>query len=187
MATGFVFPFGVAPDGTIAPDPDEEVDLRGKIIQVLFTAPGERVNHPDFGCGLFNLVFDPGNIILAAAMEFTIGAALTLRSRKEAPSALKALSLFLITALIVILPWMARNQKAFGIFKLSTVDAINMVYYAGAGPYQLEYGLTLQEAQQRISKEYGLASNFEYHNPWLVDKSIKQLDAEIRAVTMVAR
>jgi|SRR5882672_8002163 len=77
MATGFVFPFGVAPDGTIAPDPDEEVDLRGKIIQVLFTAPGERVNHPDFGCGLFNLVFDPGNIILAAAMEFTIGAALT--------------------------------------------------------------------------------------------------------------
>jgi phage baseplate assembly protein W len=77
MATGFGFPFGVTPAGTITPDPDEDVDLRGKIIQVLFTAPGERVNQPDFGCGLFNLVFEPNNTILAAAMEFTIGQALT--------------------------------------------------------------------------------------------------------------
>src|SRR4051812_31270724 len=77
MASGFGFPFGVSPDGGIVPDPDDEVDLRGKIIQVLFTTPGERVNHPDFGCGLFNLVFDPSNTILAAATEFTIGAALT--------------------------------------------------------------------------------------------------------------
>jgi phage baseplate assembly protein W len=76
MATGFGFPFGVSQEGAIVPDPDEDVDLRGKIIQVLFTAPGERVNHPDFGCGLFNLVFDPSNIILGAAMEFTVGAAL---------------------------------------------------------------------------------------------------------------
>lgn len=51
--------------------------MRGKIIQVLFTAPGERVNLPEFGCGLFNLVFEPNNIILASAMEFTVGQALT--------------------------------------------------------------------------------------------------------------
>lgn len=77
MATGFGFPFAVSPAGTIAPDPDEDADLRGKIIQVLFTAPSERVNLPEFGCGLFNLVFEPNNPILAAAMEFTIGEALT--------------------------------------------------------------------------------------------------------------
>lgn len=77
MATGFGFPFSVSQDGAIVPDPDENVDLRGKIIQVLFTTPGERVNHLDFGCGLFNLVFDPSNAVLGAAMEFTIGAALT--------------------------------------------------------------------------------------------------------------
>ena len=77
MATGFGFPFGVSQDGAIVPDPSEDVDLRGKIIQVLFTTPGERVNHPEFGCGLFNLVFDPNNIILGAATEFTVGAALT--------------------------------------------------------------------------------------------------------------
>jgi phage baseplate assembly protein W len=77
MATGFGFPFEVSQDGTIRPDPDPDADLRGKIIQVLFTAPGERVNLPEFGCGLFNLVFDPNNDVMAAAMEFTIGAALT--------------------------------------------------------------------------------------------------------------
>ncbi|RZI53888.1 MAG: hypothetical protein EOP16_00535 [Pseudonocardia sp.] len=45
--------------------------------QVLFTAPGERVNQPTFGCGLNNLVFDPNNAILAAATEFTVGQALS--------------------------------------------------------------------------------------------------------------
>ena len=51
--------------------------IRGKIIQVLFTAPGERVNLPEFGCGLFNLVFEPNGLVLAAAMEFTVGQALS--------------------------------------------------------------------------------------------------------------
>jgi phage baseplate assembly protein W len=77
MATSFGFPFGVSQEGSIVPDSDENADLRGKIVQVLFTAPGERVNHPEFGCGMFNLVFDPANTILGAAMEFTVGAALT--------------------------------------------------------------------------------------------------------------
>jgi len=77
MATGFGFPFGVSAAGTIRPEPDEDVELRGKIIQVLFTAPGERVNRPDFGCGLFNLIFEPNDSILAAAIEFTVGQALT--------------------------------------------------------------------------------------------------------------
>ena len=50
--------------------------IRGKIIQVLFTAPGERVNLPEFGCGLFNLVFEPNGTVLAAATEFTVGQSL---------------------------------------------------------------------------------------------------------------
>lgn len=77
MATSFGFPFGVNADGAIVPGPDATASLRGEIIQVLFTTPGERVNNPEFGCGLFNLVFDPSNTILAAALEFTVGAALT--------------------------------------------------------------------------------------------------------------
>src|SRR5215471_8796689 len=72
----FGFPFGVNEAGSITASGGDEA-IRGKIIQVLFTAPGERVNLPEFGCGLFNLVFEPNNAILAAAMEFTVGQALT--------------------------------------------------------------------------------------------------------------
>lgn len=77
MVTGFGFPFGVDAAGSVQPDDDDALQLRGKVIQVLFTAQGERVNQPEFGCGLFNLVFDPNNTIMAAAVEFSIGQALT--------------------------------------------------------------------------------------------------------------
>ncbi|MBA3894069.1 MAG: GPW/gp25 family protein [Gemmatimonadales bacterium] len=73
--TTFPFPFAVSSGGRILASGGDEA-IRGKIIQVLFTAPGERVNKPDFGCGLFNLVFEPNDVVLAAAMEFTIGQAL---------------------------------------------------------------------------------------------------------------
>ncbi len=71
----FGFPFGVRDNGRLAGGGGNDA-IRGKIIQVLFTAPGERVNQPEFGCGLFNLVFEPNNDILAAAMEFSITQAL---------------------------------------------------------------------------------------------------------------
>lgn len=73
--SSFGFPFAVGKGGGISASGGDEA-IRGKIIQVLFTAPGERVNMPEFGCGIFNLVFEANNTILAAAMEFTIGQAL---------------------------------------------------------------------------------------------------------------
>lgn len=78
----FGFPFSINEAGRINASGGDEA-IRGKIIQVLFTAPGERVNLPEFGCGLFNLVFEPNNVILAAAMEFTVGQALTRWLRDE--------------------------------------------------------------------------------------------------------
>ena len=74
--TNFGFPFMVDETSRIKASGGDDA-IRGKIIQVLFTAPGERVNLPDFGCGLFNLVFEPNDSILLAATEFTIGQALT--------------------------------------------------------------------------------------------------------------
>jgi len=71
----FGFPFTVNSSGRIDAIGGDEA-IRGKIIQVLFTAPGERVNNPDFGCGLFNLIFEPNNEILAASIEFTVAQAL---------------------------------------------------------------------------------------------------------------
>lgn len=82
--TRITFPFPLAPDGggRIGATGGDEA-IRGKIVQVLFTAPGERVNKPEFGCGLFNLVFEPHDEVLRAAMEFTIGHALARWLRDE--------------------------------------------------------------------------------------------------------
>lgn len=50
--------------------------VRQLVEQLLFTAPGERVNRPDFGSGLLQLVFAPNSPELAATLEFTVQAAL---------------------------------------------------------------------------------------------------------------
>jgi phage baseplate assembly protein W len=57
-------------------DVDDEGHIRDLIEQVLFTAPGERVNRPDFGSGLLQMVFAPNSQELAAALQFTTQAAL---------------------------------------------------------------------------------------------------------------
>jgi len=50
--------------------------IRDLIEQVLFTAPGERVNRPDFGSGLMQLVFAPNSEELATATQFMVQGAL---------------------------------------------------------------------------------------------------------------
>ncbi len=47
---------------------DDPGHIRNMIEQFLFTNPGERVNRPDFGSGLLQLVFEPNSPELAAAM-----------------------------------------------------------------------------------------------------------------------
>ena len=42
------------------------------IRQVLFTSPGERVNRPDFGCGIKRLVFAPNSEVSANLAQVTI-------------------------------------------------------------------------------------------------------------------
>lgn len=44
--------------------------IRDMIEQILFTAPGERVNRPDFGSGLLQLVFQPNSAELASTAQF---------------------------------------------------------------------------------------------------------------------
>ncbi len=72
----FGFPFSVGLNGRINASGGSDA-IRGKIIQVLFTSPGERVHQPEFGSGLFKMVFEPNNTVLVPAMEFTIGQAMT--------------------------------------------------------------------------------------------------------------
>jgi uncharacterized protein len=69
------YPFHVDARGRTATTGDDE-HVRALIEQVLFTTPGERVNRPDFGCGLLQLVFAPNSDALAAAVQFTVQGAL---------------------------------------------------------------------------------------------------------------
>jgi len=55
---------------------DYDGHIRDMIEQVLFTAPGERVNRPDFGSSLMQLVFAPNSAELAAATQFLVQGAL---------------------------------------------------------------------------------------------------------------
>jgi uncharacterized protein len=69
------FPFRFDTRGHTA-EADDANHLRDLIHQVLFTAPGERVNRPTFGSGLMQLVFAPANDTLAAATQFVVRSSL---------------------------------------------------------------------------------------------------------------
>lgn len=69
------FPLHFGPRGrTAAAGTDEHV--RDMIEQLLFGNHGERVNRPDFGSGLYQLIFAPNSPELAAALQFNVRSAL---------------------------------------------------------------------------------------------------------------
>jgi uncharacterized protein len=69
------FPFHFDDRGRTAATDDDD-HIRDMIEQLLFTNPGERVNRPDFGSGLLQMVFAPNSPELASALQFTMQAAL---------------------------------------------------------------------------------------------------------------
>lgn len=54
----------------------EDNHIRDLIEQILFTNPGERVNRPDFGAGIHQLLFAPVSAEQVATTEFMIRGAL---------------------------------------------------------------------------------------------------------------
>jgi uncharacterized protein len=54
----------------------DDAHIREMIEQLLFTRPGERVNRPEFGSGVMQLVFAPNSPELAATTQFLIQSAL---------------------------------------------------------------------------------------------------------------
>jgi len=69
------FPLGIDGRGRTERASSED-HIRGMIEQFLFTEAGERVNRPDFGSGLRQLVFGPNSVEVAAALEHTVRAGL---------------------------------------------------------------------------------------------------------------
>ena len=74
MSESYVIqPFRLRDDrGAIAVTSDADRHLRDKILAVLFTAPGERVNDPRFGVGLDRTVFETLDPLTVSAVQFRI-------------------------------------------------------------------------------------------------------------------
>jgi len=68
-------PFSLDQHGQVALA-DDAAHVRQMILQVLFTVPGERVNLPDFGCGLDSLVFETTSSDMVGVKQAMIRGAL---------------------------------------------------------------------------------------------------------------
>ena len=58
--------------GSVTDETDYPSHVEQMIKQVLLTNPGERINRPDFGCGLRRLVFAPNSDAAASLLKVTI-------------------------------------------------------------------------------------------------------------------
>lgn len=68
LGKGLRFPVSTNLNGGVSTSALEE-NVRQSIFIILGTAPGERINRPDFGCRIHDLMFAPNNSITAAAAE----------------------------------------------------------------------------------------------------------------------
>ena len=72
-----LYPFGIDKGlGTLAEERDYSKHVEQMIKQILFTSPGERINRPDFGCGISRMVFAPNSDTTANLTQLMIVQAL---------------------------------------------------------------------------------------------------------------
>ena len=68
----YQFPFRIDPVSQQAAVTTYESHVEQMIRQVLLTNPGERVDLPDFGCGLRRILFSPNSDPLAATTQILV-------------------------------------------------------------------------------------------------------------------
>lgn len=72
----YAFPFRIDPASGQAAQTSYESHVEQMIRQVLLTAPGERADLPEFGCGLRQLIFAPHSEALTATTQMQVQQAL---------------------------------------------------------------------------------------------------------------
>jgi phage baseplate assembly protein W len=70
--TDFAFPFRIDPSSGQAAQSPYVTHVDEMIRQILLTAPGERADLPEFGCGLRQLLFAPNSDALQATTQLVI-------------------------------------------------------------------------------------------------------------------
>jgi len=71
--TSIRYPIAIdAPLGRLQEETDYAAHVEQLIKQVLLTSPGERINRPDFGCGVKRMVFAPNSEVAASLAQVTI-------------------------------------------------------------------------------------------------------------------
>jgi phage baseplate assembly protein W len=71
--TSILYPIAIdASQGCLQEETDYSAHVVELIKQVLFTSPGERINRPDFGCGVKRMVFAPNSEVVASLAQVTI-------------------------------------------------------------------------------------------------------------------
>ncbi len=75
VGRGFAFPLGVNTDGGIRMTRGSE-DLDASMRVILSTAPGERLMRPQFGCRIWDLLFEPVNFNTLGQMAEAAGEAI---------------------------------------------------------------------------------------------------------------
>lgn len=71
------FPFRIGPDGRTATPASLDDHVKGEIVQLLLTAPGERLFLPAFGGGLKRLVFERNDDVAATLTKAVVSQALS--------------------------------------------------------------------------------------------------------------
>jgi phage baseplate assembly protein W len=75
--TSMRYPLGIDEGlGRLAVEENYAEHVEQMIKQVLFTNPGERINRPDFGCGIRRMVFAPNSDVSASLAQVTVFQAL---------------------------------------------------------------------------------------------------------------
>lgn len=76
--TSFRYPFVIdQARGRVGQESNFNQHIEQLVKQLLLTSPGERLNRPDFGCGVRRLVFAPGGDVAASLARSVIYQSLT--------------------------------------------------------------------------------------------------------------
>lgn len=159
--------------------------LLGAVLVLIRKDIGDRRNPTLQQCSLSGLLLSAATLTRPAGLYAVIVIAVLLVGQALATGdgrrGFVAASAMLFVFALPVFGWIARNKVVFDLPKLSIQDAIMTVYFTGAGAYQVEYGLSLEAAQDRIAKEYDLPPSTVTNNHWTTDMSVKEIDRRLRA------